>query len=84
MSEGLVYHKDLAAHLLGAVLPTSRSALVDALCARLLPGQAVAAAHRAALVAFLGPDGPLGDGDATWLFPTLVALVLDSPYWSVR
>ncbi|GAB7193196.1 DUF1800 domain-containing protein [Kineococcus sp. NUM-3379] len=76
----------LADHLLGPVKPTTRAALVDALVARLLPGIAVPAAHRGALVTFLGGSGPVSSstGDLTWMFPILVALVLDSPHWSVR
>jgi len=81
--DGLSYPADTATYLLGTV-PAARSALVQALCTVLLPGLDVSATHKAALVAFLGPDGPLRDGDVTWLFPILLALVLDSPYWSVR
>ena len=81
--EGVTW-PDLKTHLLGATPPTTRGALIDALTSRLLPGQAVSTAHRNALIAFLGADGPVGNGDTTWLFPVLVAVVLDSPYWSVR
>jgi hypothetical protein len=82
---------DLAAHLLDGTVPTTRGGLVDALLARLLPGQRVAPGHRAALLAFLGSVlAPEGDPDAVSakdlkaVLPVLVALVLDSPYWSVR
>ena len=74
----------LLTRLVGTVLPATRAALVDALVVALLPGLDVPAAHRSALVGFLGPDGPLEQGDTTWMFGPLVALVLDSPYWSVR
>ena len=82
-SGGAVF-PDLKTYLLGTGTPSSRGALIDALAARLLPGQTIASAHRQALIAFLGPDGPLRDGDVTWLFPVLVAMVLNTPYWSVR
>jgi uncharacterized protein (DUF1800 family) len=82
-SDGIVY-PSLVTTLLGTSLPATRGALIDKLIATLLPGQGVLAAHRTALIAFLGPDGPLGNGDVTWLFPVLVAMVLNSPYWSVR
>lgn len=79
-----VSYPALAQHLLGPALPTTRGALVDALLARLLPGLTVAPSSRTALLAFLGPDGPVRDGELTWLLPVLVALVLDHPLWSVR
>jgi uncharacterized protein (DUF1800 family) len=82
-TDGVRYQK-LPAYLLGATMPTTRGALIDILTARLLPGVKVASAHRAALIGFLGADGPLQNGDVTWLFPVLVAMVLNSPYWSVR
>ncbi|HVE24674.1 MAG TPA: DUF1800 domain-containing protein [Sporichthya sp.] len=81
--EGVTW-PDLAPYLLGPTPPTTRTALIDLLIARLLPGQQVSTAHRDALVAFLGAAGPIQNGDTTWLFPVLVAVVLDSPYWSVR
>ena len=81
--EGLV-QPALTTRLLPAVRPTTREGLVDALCARLLPGHDVLPAHRAALVGLLGTGGPVRDGDTTWMFAPLVAAVLDSPYWSVR
>ena len=81
--DGLVM-PDLATRLLGTALPATRGALVDTLLARLLPGLVVDPAHRTALATFLGGEGPVGGGDTTWLLPVLVALVLDSPYWSVR
>ena len=65
---------------------TTRGALVDATIASLLPGIAVSATHRSALLTFLGGDGPVNahTGDTTWLYPILAALVLDTPYWSQR
>jgi hypothetical protein len=81
--EGVIW-PNLATHLLGATVPATRGALIDALIARLLPGHQVSVAHRNAIVAFLGADGPIRNGDTTWLFPVLVAVVFDSPYWSVR
>lgn len=81
---GGVLWPDLADHLLGNATPASRGALIDTLIATLLPGHQVSTAHRNAMLAFLGTDGRIRDGDTTWLFPVLVAVVLDSPYWSVR
>jgi uncharacterized protein (DUF1800 family) len=81
-SDGIVWPQ-LRAHLLpgGAA---SRDELVDRLVARLLPGLPVPPEHRSALVGFLGGPGPIRDGDLTWLFEIVVALVLDSPHWSTR
>jgi uncharacterized protein (DUF1800 family) len=81
---------DLAAHLLGGALPTTWAGLVDALLTRLVPGQSVARGHRAALLAFLTDSQAAADpralrtADLKALLPVAVALVLDSPYWSVR
>jgi uncharacterized protein (DUF1800 family) len=75
---------DLAAHLLDGRLPSTTGALVDLVLAKLLPGHHVAAAHRDALLAFLGPKPEIAAADLKGLLPVLVALVLDSPYWSVR
>jgi uncharacterized protein (DUF1800 family) len=76
----------LARHLV-PVLPATYGGLVDALTIRLL-GTVVADAHRAALTGFFGkqPGTALRptDGAANGGFPYLVALVLDSPYFSVR
>ena len=84
-SEGaLVFQADLPTYLLGVRKPVTRGALVDALLARLVPGATVPAPHRAALVSFLGADGPLQEGDLTWEFEPLVALVLDMPQGSAR
>ena len=76
----------LVKHLLPA-LPATYGGLVDALARRLL-GTAMSAPHTAALTAFLGkqPGSPLKATDAAvnGSSPYLVALVLDSPYFSVR
>jgi uncharacterized protein (DUF1800 family) len=82
--EGIDYPGTLAERLLPTPQPTDRAALVDALFARLLPGLTPPPAHRDALVTFLGGPGPLKDGDTTWQFAVLAALVLDSPHWTVR
>ena len=74
---------DLHARLVGGPVAT-RHELVQRLLDALLPGLAVPAAHADALVTFLGGPGPVRDADTTWLFPVLVALVLDSPHWSTR
>jgi uncharacterized protein (DUF1800 family) len=76
--------RSLPDYLLGPTKPTTRGALIDVLTGRLLPGQTVSAAHRAALIAFLGADGPIKNGDLSWMFGPLVSMVLNSPYWSVR
>jgi uncharacterized protein (DUF1800 family) len=76
----------MARHLV-PTLPATYGALVDALTMRLL-GTVVTDAHRAALTGFFGrqPGATLKptDGAANGGFPYLVALVLDSPYFSVR
>lgn len=82
---GGVTYPDLAKRLLPAGA-ASRGALIDGLFASLLPGQKVSANHRTTMLTFLGGDGRINNdqGDTTWLLPITVALVLDSPYWSVR
>ncbi len=81
---------DLVTHLLDGAVPTSWGGLVDTLTGRLLPGQRVTPAHRAAFLAFLADAADAADPaalrpqDLKALLPVLVALVLDSPYWSVR
>jgi uncharacterized protein (DUF1800 family) len=80
----LAFQADLPTYLLGATKPTTRGALVDALLKRLQPTAVVPPAHRAALIAFLGPDGSLHDSDLDWLFAPLVALVLNMPQGCAR
>ena len=80
----LVFQADLVGYLLGTVKPTTRGALVDALIKRLHPTVAVPPSHRAALIGFLGMDGPLGNGDLDWDFEPLVALVTNMPQGSAR
>ncbi len=83
--EGLVYPgTSLFARLLPGPRPSTRDALVTALHTRLVPGTTLIAAHRDALVAFLGGPGPVRDADVTYLFGILAALVLDSPAASLR
>ncbi|GAA2530285.1 DUF1800 domain-containing protein [Pilimelia columellifera] len=76
----------MLAHLAGP-LPATYGGLVDALTRRLL-GVVVAERHRTALAAFYGktPGSALRatDAAATWAFPYLVALILDSPYFQAR
>jgi uncharacterized protein (DUF1800 family) len=81
--DGLSY-PDPVRRLLPGSRPTTRRALVRALTDRLLPGLDVPKTQHDALVAYLGGDGPIRDGDLTWQFELLVALVLHSPQWSVR
>jgi uncharacterized protein (DUF1800 family) len=82
----LVRPASLAKHLM-PTLPTTYGGLVDALTKRLL-GVVVSDRHRAALTAFFGkqPTTKLKptDGAANGALPYLVALILDSPYFSVR
>ena len=74
----------LYARLLPGPRPATRADLVTALAARLLPGLALPAASRDALVTYLGGPGPVTAGDVDWDFPILVALLLDAPHWSAR
>lgn len=84
-SEGLAHPGDLASRVLdGSRLPTTRHALVEDLHARLLPGIQVPRAHVDHLVTFLGGPGPTQESDLTRSLPVVVALVLNSPLWSVR
>ena len=59
-----------------------------ALIVGLVVGRTLQPQHTAALAAFYGktPASPLkaNDGVTGWLFPYLVALVLDSPYFALR
>ncbi|MFI7544373.1 DUF1800 domain-containing protein [Actinoplanes sp. NPDC049599] len=77
---------NLAEALVGA-LPASYGALIDALARRLF-GRTLPAADRTALAAYFGKTAgaALKPGDAAvgWRFPQLVALMLNSPYFSVR
>ncbi len=83
---GLVYPGDtLVTRLLGARTFASRTELVTALSARLMPGTVLPAAHRDALVTFLGGPGTLTRWDTdNGQFSVLTALLLDSPHWSAR
>jgi uncharacterized protein (DUF1800 family) len=74
----------LAARLLPGPRPATRAELVERTAARLMPGTALPAASRDALVTFLGGAGPVRDADLGGLFPVLVALLLDTPEWSRR
>lgn len=83
-TDGLAYAPSLVDRLLPGPRPATRADLVTALAARLLPGLVLPAAHRDALVAFLGGASPVRPDDVDWQFPLLVALLLDSPHWSTR
>ena len=76
----------LVKHLL-PTLPATYGGLMDALARRLI-GTTLSAPHTAALAGFFGkqPTSPLKATDAAvgGTFAYLVALVLDSPYFSVR
>jgi uncharacterized protein (DUF1800 family) len=76
----------LTTHLL-PILPSTYGGLIDALADRLL-GVAVSAEHRTVLTTFLGkqPTSTLKANDSAVHsgLPYLIALVLDSPYFSVR
>jgi hypothetical protein len=77
---------DLRKHLV-PVLPKTYGALVDALALRLL-GTRMRPAHTAAITGYLGrtPAAALKATDEAvgWKIPYVVALVLDSPYFSFR
>jgi len=68
-------------------LPATHGELVDAV-AKVLVFRKLATAHRDAVLTFLGKaaDDALSKGDAavTWRLPSLVALILDSPYHGIR
>jgi hypothetical protein len=71
----------------GATLPTTYGAAIDVLRAKLcLP--AISSAQRAAICAFLGhvPGDALKPTDALfgWRLPSVLALLLDTPHYSVR
>jgi hypothetical protein len=77
---------DLREHLV-PTLPPTYGGLVDALALRIL-GVKMRPAHTAAITGYLGktPTARLGPDDEAlgWRFPYVVALVLDSPYFSFR
>ncbi len=68
-------------------LPATYGGLIDAVAQRLLHCS-LSAAHVTAIAAFYGktPDSTLGSNHAAvrWLFPHLLALLLNSPYFQVR
>jgi hypothetical protein len=78
---------DLRKNLLPAKLPGTHGALVDVLAKR-LTFRTMSRAHREAVLGFLGvsASSPLGpDDDAVgWRLSSVVALILDSPYFQVR
>jgi uncharacterized protein (DUF1800 family) len=78
--------ESMVAHLLPET-PNTYGGLVDALALR-LTGATLREEHRTALAGFFGkgPTSPLTARHSAlgWKFPYLVALVLDSPYFSVR
>jgi uncharacterized protein (DUF1800 family) len=71
----------------GTALPATYAGLFDALAERFF-GRTLAAEHTAALAKFCGkaPASALRSSDAAagWLFPWLVGLILNSPYFAVR
>ena len=77
----------LRGHLIGTDLPANHGDLVDSVC-RSLFGRTVAAEHRSAALTFLGKaagDVVKADSAAiTWRLPYLVALLLDTPYQTLR
>ena len=78
---------DLRSHLLPTELPSTHGELVQVLAQRLV-FRKLAAAHRDAILGFLGKaaSDPLHAGDAAvdWRLPYVVALILDSPYHGIR
>ncbi len=78
---------NLRKNLLPEDLPGTHGALVDALAKRLV-FRKLPAAHRDAVLAFLGRDAtdPLDEDDAAvdWRLPYLVALILDTPSHGIR
>ena len=74
-------------NVLPATLPKTHGALVDALAKRLV-FRTLPAAHRDAVLAFLGVAAatPLDEDDAAvgWRLPYLVALILDTPSHGIR
>jgi uncharacterized protein (DUF1800 family) len=77
---------DMVKHLV-PTLPKTYGGLVDAIALRLV-GTRMRAAHTAAITRYFEktPGAALQAGDEVlgWRFPYLVALVLDSPYFSFR
>ena len=84
---GLVRPASMVTEFAGATLPGTYGGLIDAVATRLL-GRTVSDEHRTALAAFYGktPQSVLKAKDAavTWEFPYLLALLLNSPYFSLR
>ena len=74
-------------NVLPATLPKTHGALVDAVAKRLV-FRTLPAAHRDAVLAFLGVAAatPLDEDDAAvgWRLPYLVALILDTPSHGIR
>jgi uncharacterized protein (DUF1800 family) len=73
--------------VIGPTLPATHGDLVDHVATNLF-GQPVSAAHKTAVLAFLGVAAtkPVSSGSAavTWALSSFVAVLLDSPYQSLR
>jgi len=73
--------------VIGPTLPATHGDLVDHVATNLF-GRPVSAAHKAAVLAFLGATAtkPVtsGSGAVTWSLSSFVAVLLDSPYQSLR
>jgi uncharacterized protein (DUF1800 family) len=83
----LVRPTNLVAAMIGSAPPATYGALMDAIAIRLV-GRTLVPAHTEALAKFCGKTAasPLKAGDAavTWMFPWLLGLVLNSPYFATR
>jgi phage tail protein X len=73
--------------VIGPTLPATHGDLVDHVATNLF-GRPVSAAHKASVLAFLGVAAtkPVtsGSGAVTWSLSSFVAVLLDSPYQSLR
>ena len=82
-----VNRPDLRSHVVGSVLPATHGALVDVIAQNLL-GRALDADHRAAALTFIGATDAKAltssSSAVNWRLPQLVALILDSPYQTMK
>ena len=82
-----VNRPDLRTMLVSAVLPATHGELVDQLAQNLL-GRALDADHKTAALTFVGATTTKAltstSSAVTWRLPQLVALILDSPYQTMK
>jgi hypothetical protein len=82
-----VNRPDLRTMLVSAVLPATHGQLIDQIASNLL-GRPLDAAHKTAALTFIGATDTKALTSSSsaigWRLPQLVALILDSPYQTMK